>query len=428
MAKAKLKLDKRKSSQRKDGSYPLVLNISHKSTPRLIQLGYSILESQWDEDENKVKQIKDHKYITAKVQTLLKKAEIYIKDNAFEIETMSPNELKKRIEVEIKINPSTPSSVKQGIISKKLNKESLSDYLNQKINRLKTAKEFGYAEIHKTAHNRLLTFSGKTNLLFADIDINFLKNFEAYCKGRGNKPNTIGIYLRPIQTIFKEVVENGDIPMEMNPFIRYSIPFQSKTKKRALELNVFHELRKLKLTKKHLISAKYYFLFMFNNMGLNMVDMAKLTKSQIIQSKYDKDGLIEGRLRYNRTKTKHQFSIKLTKESIEILNYFDIANKSPMDKIFPIGFNNTEVGYKTYKQKRNRINGYFKEIAQKIGLDDDITSYFARHSWATIAKKKMLPISVISEGLGHADLKTTQIYLDSFDNDTLDDANDIIVG
>ena len=99
-----------------------------------------------------------------------------------------------------------------------------------------------------------------------------------------------------------------------------------------------------------------------------------------------------------------------------------------MDFIFPMGFEETEVGRNRYNQHRKRLNIKLKELATLAGISQDVTTYYARHSWATIAKRKLVPVSVISEGLGHADLKTTQIYLDSFDDDVLDQANEDIVG
>ena len=130
---------------------------------------------------------------------------------------------------------------------------------------------------------------------------------------------------------------------------------------------------------------------------------------------------------YTRSKNQRQYSIKLTNEALKILNKYGIVNKSNDDLVFPIGFNDTPMGRRTYKKKRQRINSRLKKLGEMVGVNEEITSYYAWHSWATIAKRKLIPISVIADGLGHSDLKTTQIYLDSFDDKTLDDANDFIV-
>ena len=130
---------------------------------------------------------------------------------------------------------------------------------------------------------------------------------------------------------------------------------------------------------------------------------------------------------YTRSKNGRQYSIKLTSESIVILNAYNIAEKEESKLIFPIGYESSASGFKRYSKKRQRINKRIRQIGEKAGVKEPITSYYARHSWATIAKRKLIPVSVIAEGLGHSDLKTTQIYLDLFDDDILDDANDSIV-
>lgn len=113
---------------------------------------------------------------------------------------------------------------------------------------------------------------------------------------------------------------------------------------------------------------------------------------------------------------------------MEILNEYDIQSKEDKDFIFPLHFENSEQGRKRYQQQRKRVNRQIHEMAKLAGIDEEVTTYYARHSWATIAKRKDMPVALISEGLGHSDLKTTQIYLASFDDDALDDANAAIVG
>ena len=175
--------------------------------------------------------------------------------------------------------------------------------------------------------------------------------------------------------------------------------------------------------------ARQYFLFMFNNMGINFIDLVKLKKNQIARAEYEVNGkLISGRITFDRTKTKNAFSIKLTSESMEILNDFNIAEKLQDDFVFPFGYEESQKGRERYKQQRKRVNRKLREIAKLSSISEEITTYYARHSWATIAKRKMIPVTMISEALGHADLKTTQIYLDSFDNEDLDAANENIVG
>ena len=127
-------------------------------------------------------------------------------------------------------------------------------------------------------------------------------------------------------------------------------------------------------------------------------------------------------------KNQRDFSIKLTDEAIKILNFYNIGDKAPEDLVFPIGFENTKTGLETYNQKRKRINERFRDIAKQIGEEElNLTTYVARHSWATIAKKSGISHAIIGEGLGHEDSKTTETYLEEFENEVLDDANELIV-
>ncbi|CAG5082231.1 site-specific integrase [Parvicella tangerina] len=428
MAKVKLKLDTRKNREKSDGTYPIVIAISHKGQTRFINLKKSCLIEKWSDVSFIGKSVPNSNLINAKIELQLSKAKTYVLNNTLEVEEMQIGELKSNLEIVVFSSENTTQRTKNRILAKKLNSSSLTKYANERIKLLTQSKGNGYAAVFRSSLERFQSYFGKDEILFADVDLAFLRGFEAYCKSRNNKNSTISIYLRPIQTLYKEAILEGVITSDLNPFERYKIPKAEKTKKRALRIEVIRDIRKLEL-KPHsaLWDAKNYFLFMFNNMGINFVDIAKLEKWQILGAKYENGKLVQGRLNYKRSKSKGEFSIKLTDESLAILNSYNIFEKDKNDKVFPIGYTDTEIGYRTYKQKRKRINRRIREIGAMVGLDEDITTYYARHSWATIAKRKMLPISVISEGLGHSDLRTTQIYLDSFDDDVLDDANDQIV-
>ncbi|PHR46500.1 MAG: hypothetical protein COA32_10170 [Fluviicola sp.] len=428
MAKVKVKLDRRKASQKKDGSFPIVLVINHNSKTRTISLNYSVKDDSWKDSTIEVKSITNHKRITAKIRSQLSKAEMYLINNKIEVDSMDVSELKQRIQAEILSNNNTSQRKRERFISKKLNSASIVDYSKGKLERLRESNKNGYAFAINTSLNTLKRFTGTEDILFVEIDLVFLKNFTAYCVGRGNKPNTISAYLRPIKTLFREAIQEGVIPAELNPFPKYKIPKAKNTKKRALRMEDIAKIRALQLKERSAHwDARNYFMFMFNNMGINLVDIAQLKKKQIIESKYKNGELISGRMVYTRSKNGRQYSIKLTSESIAILNKYNIAEKKDNELLFPIGYEASSSGFKRYSKKRQRINKRIRQIGEKAGIKEGITSYYARHSWATIAKRKMIPVSVIAEGLGHSDLKTTQIYLDSFDDDILDDANDSIV-
>lgn len=430
MAKVHLKLDTRKNRQKKDGTFPLVISLHHNSKSRPIGLKYAFKIEDWDTEKLVPLNIKNAKHIGAKLESYLMKARVFINEYILDLEFWTIQELKSRLEAEIFSTSKTTERTKLKYTAMKTENVSLTEFAENQIQRLRLAKRNGSAESLKDSIARFRAFSGFDAISFAQVDVLFLENFTAYCYSRDNKASTIHTYLKPIRKLFNDAISLKLISPEIFPFDTYKIPKAAKTKNRALRLEEIEAIRSLKLKRNSAVwNAKNYFLFMFNNMGINFIDLAKLKKKQLINVKYDETGkLVEGRITFNRSKTADSFSIKLTDESIQILNYYGVGEKSNEEFVFQYGYEETELGRKRYKQHRKRLNKKLKEIAELAGLDEPLTTYYARHSWATIAKRKMIPVTMISEALGHKNLKTTQIYLDSFDNDELDAANENVVG
>ncbi len=202
-----------------------------------------------------------------------------------------------------------------------------------------------------------------------------------------------------------------------NPFHRYKIPSSNQTKKKAISKQDFINIRKLKYKKgSALWHTKNYTLIMFNCRGMNLIDLVKLKKSNVRQD----------RIFYGRSKTGDPLSVKLTSELKEILNHY-LKDKSDDDFLFPANYDGSTAKYQKYKTIRRRVNERLKLIAIDAGIQQHFTTYSIRHSWATIAKFMGISTAIISEGLGHSSLKTTEIYLKRFDNSTLDAANEMIV-
>ena len=160
---------------------------------------------------------------------------------------------------------------------------------------------------------------------------------------------------------------------------------------------------------------KDLFMFSFYNRGMNFVDMAFL-KVKNIES---------GRINYTRQKTGQHFSIKVTDKSKSIIDKYNDL-KEPESYIFPIIYRKGNE-YLDYRNAMRLMNKKLKKISELLNLDVPLTTYVSRHSWATIAKKSGVATAVISEGLGHTTEEITQVYLDSVENDVLDDANDLII-
>lgn len=154
------------------------------------------------------------------------------------------------------------------------------------------------------------------------------------------------------------------------------------------------------------------FVFSYLNAGINFIDIAKLKRSNIVESQ----------LIYNREKTKKLINVPLQQKAMEIIAKYE-NDKSPY--LFPIltPFHKTEIQIANRLHKvLAKINKHLKEIGKKLKLPIPLTTYVARHSYATVLKRAGVSTSIISESLGHGSEKITQVYLDSFDNSQINDA------
>lgn len=308
-------------------------------------------------------------------------------------------------------------------LNKAFSKITVFQFFDTEINCLTKANRIGYANVFKDSKRALMKFRAGKDLTFADINVKFLNDFENWHAERGVATNSISVYLRPLRTLMNKAIAEGYCPAEIYPFKAYIISkLHTETFKRALTREQIRKLSEVKVKDdSKLFHSKNYFLFSYYVMGMNFSDMAFLKWSNIR----------EERLHYERVKTGGNHNVKLLPPAVEILNYYkENYLQSQKDFVFPI----LNESHSTSQSVNNRIkkvlkqtNSDLKEIARLAKVDFHLTTYVARHSWATILKRSGISTSVISEGLGHTTEKTTQIYLDSFENETLDDANQVLL-
>lgn len=242
-----------------------------------------------------------------------------------------------------------------------------------------------------------------------------MEQYEAWQKERGICPNTISFYMRIFRAVYRRAVED-EVIEDRHPF-RHVYTGVDKTVKRALSLALIRKIKGLDLSQNpRLDYTRDMFMLSFYLRGMSFVDMAYLKKTD----------LRNGEVTYRRRKTSQQLKIAWTKEMQQILDKYP-ENES--DYLLPIirkkGINDRC----TYKNVGHCVNRNLKEIGMLVGASDSQSwsFYRARHSWASAAKAKGIPLSVISEGMGHDNEATTQIYLASLDTSVVDQANDIII-
>lgn len=290
---------------------------------------------------------------------------------------------------------------------------SLFNYMEGIIARLKQNGKVRTSETYRSALNSFKKFRQNEDIMLDCITSETMEDYEAWHKSRGVAPNTISFYTRILRAVYNRAVED-DIIENRNPF-RHVYTGVDKTVKRALPLTVIKKIKALDLSLTPALDfARDMFLMSFYLRGMSFIDMAFLKKTDL------KNGYIT----YRRHKTGQQLIIEWTKEMQMILDKYP-ENKS--DYLLPVIRNPGLNERCTYRNTGYNINHNLKRIAEMVGVNIPLTLYVARHSWASAAKAKGIPLSVISEGMGHDSEATTQIYLASLDTSVVDKANAIIL-
>ena len=288
------------------------------------------------------------------------------------------------------------------------------------IERLESLGKINSAIKHKYTLQVLNGYKPITMALEA-IDIDYLKGLELYLRQRGNKDNSIATRFAIFKAIYNKAVKEGKVTVKQNPFSLFQVgSLWAKTRKRAIDKDDIQRLIDLKIADSHKTEyqrlAKDLFLFSYFTAGMNFGDIARLRYKDIVK----------GRVNYSRHKTQKLLSFQLVPNALRIIEKYSKDSHAQEDYIFPI-LNCRE--HTTPQQVFNRlhkvlrkVNRKLKILGEQIGLAMPLTTYVARHTYATVLKRSGVSVALISESLGHSDLSTTQIYLDSFENSQIDAA------
>ena len=287
--------------------------------------------------------------------------------------------------------------------------QSFNAYISRQIVRLKRLGKIRTSETYTAALRSFSGFMNDKEVLFDQINADLIAEYEAYLKGRGNSPNTISFYMRILKAVYNRAVGDG-LTGQRHPFKSVYTGVE-KTLKRAVSLNDLKRIKGLDLSlKPNLDFARDMFLFCFYTRGMSFIDMAYLRKKN----------LQNGILSYRRRKTGQQLFIKWERCMQEIVDKYP---GNTTEYLLPI-ITQRDVDYrKQYTNELHQVNHLLKKIGKQLDLPMPLTMYVGRHSWASVAKSRNVPISVISEGMGHDSENTTQIYLASLDTSVVDRAN-----
>lgn len=399
MATVKVKL---RPSTVKDRPGTIVYVVTHHRVPRQINTGYKLFLSEWDRLHAEVLLPPDagqsrHTYLvtlreriaddTARLKSIVSRLERaghdYTADDV----------------VKLYLTPAEAG----GFMS----------FAWELVRQLKQIGKTRTAERYTTVMNSFGRFAGENDVLLDEVDSDLMVKYETFLKARGICPNSSSYYMRGLRAIYNRAVEKK-LTVQHNPF-KHVYTGIDKTVKRAVPLKIIRQIRDLDLALSPATDfARDIFMFSFYTRGMSFIDMAFLKKKD----------LQNGILSYRRHKTNQQLFIKWEKPMQEIIDKYDTTG-TPY--LLPIIRDMNADERRQYKNAAHLVNNKLKKIGGQLGLPIPLTSYVARHAWASIAKSKNIPVSTISEAMGHDSENTTRIYLASLDTSVVDKANSLIL-
>lgn len=290
---------------------------------------------------------------------------------------------------------------------------TLFNYMESVIDGLKSNGKIRTSETYRAALLSFRKFRDNEDIMLDNINTTVIERFESWHRRRGNVPNTISFYVRIIRAVYNRAVD-AEIIENRHPF-RHVYTGIDKTVKRALPLAKVKQIKTLNLAfMPPLDYARDMFMISFYLRGMSFIDMAFLKKSD----------LRDGYVMYRRRKTGQRLTIKWTKEMQKIIDKYP---ENSSEYLLPVIRSKVDDELYEYRNIGYNINRSLKRIGHMIGMTIPLTLYVARHSWASAARSKGIPVSVISEGMGHDNESTTRIYLASIDTSEVDKANNVII-
>lgn len=399
MASVKILLEK--GREYKKGGYPLVVQVLHKRCKRVIYLGYGIKENLFDYAKEQVIYSPQGPFTVKEVRNINSKT----KEIKNEI-------LQKIMYLEQKNESYTLKDIfYQFQTGQKM--RYLYAFFEYEINKLNEYGKIGTANSYQWTINSIKKNLGEKDILFANITAGVIHDYRDKLRSGKISENTVNFYLHNFHAVYNKALGKGIKCAPSDPFQFLHIKPQ-KTVKRALtveEIKLISELDLGNDAKREI--ARDIFMFSFYTRGMSFIDIILLKQTDI-------QG---GTITYRRSKTGQLLQVKITSQ----IN--DIMKKYISDSIYIFGLVEGEKPdeiYKSYKNAYMRINRNLKKVAERLSLNVRLTTYVAKHSWATIAKLKGVPITTISEGLGHTSGTTTLIYLKELDQSVINEANDLV--
>jgi integrase/recombinase XerD len=396
-AEASIYLDER---PKKNGKFSVKIKVTFNRKRKYFSTGIDLLSNEFESVMTAKRKTPEQKEIYTKLEFYKTKAENVIKN----------------------LNVFTFDSFEEQFLDQRNTHNSVSFAFDKYIKELKEEKRIGTAISYLCAKNSIEQF--KNGLTFAEITSQFLKKYQNWMLQNDKSVSTVGIYVRSLRAIYNQ----QNIDKSLYPFgeqkNKYSIPTSKNTKKALTveEIAKIYNYKAIPNSTKEM--AKDYWLFLYLSNGMNVKDFCLLKWENI-------DGNM---LSYNRAKTQRSkrqsklISVALKPETMEIIKKWGQISLSKDAYIFPHlqkGMS-AEQERTTYQQLTKIINKYLNQIAIELEINKKVTTYFARHSFATVLKRAGTKVEMISELLGHSSVDVTESYLDSFENEQIQKETDVL--
>ncbi|WP_245878024.1 site-specific integrase [Spirosoma fluviale] len=442
--KATVKIVYYKHKTLSDGSHPFVVRITKDRKNRWVSTGKSLQPKFWNDKYDSYETAIRRSYLEPfreELITELAKWEKKFKKSAEEL--VAADEVGH-----------TSKDVAAQVAQQraKVRRVPLLEYIEEQHTAMKRAGQNGNADIYKELQRLLSRFIdeeyGVKDLSFDKVTVKFCNALETHLRERGNADNTMHQRFRVLRAVLNKAIAEEVTKPDTYPFARNAAEkhkfqlgkFSTKTSKRAISRDDVRKVEayqvptvqpglyaSLRKSTEHLQLAKDVFLFSFYVGGINFIDLAALRWRDIAK---DADG--KYRVNYVRQKTGGRFSIRLAPPSLSIINYYrPFTENGPDSYVFPILKKGQHI---TASQIKNRchkvlgeVNTDLKTIASAVGITIPLTTYVARHSFASALKRGGIATAVISEAMGHTTESVTQTYLSSFSSETVDSAYDALL-
>ncbi|ARS37552.1 site-specific integrase [Pontibacter actiniarum] len=402
----------------KDGSFPVRLRLTHQRQRKYYNTGYSLSEAEFSKVQTEKPKGK-FKELQIAFQAIEQKAISIIRDlEVFTFEHFEKKYLNAAVKNDLfaAFEQQVKRLVEEGRVGTASSYESASLSLLAYLLKEPLSRNKGLSRA-KAIEKKENLLKKRKPLAYASITVEFLSGYEKWMLQNGSSITTIGIYLRALRAIYNNAIAAGEVNMDLYPFgkRKYQIP-SGRNVKKALTLADIEKIFSYEPFTENERRARDLWIFSYLCNGINVKDIARLKYKQLDQEKIT---FIRAKTERTSRQNVKAITAMRTTEIDEIIERWGNKPTYSDDYVFPF----LEPGLSAERERARiqhatkTINKYIKRVAATVGIEKNVSTYTARHSFSTVLKRAGAPIELISESLGHSNLKTTESYLDSFEDD-----------